>query len=225
MPTPRATVNQIVQLGVETTPGTAIPANRLVSAFTWKFQPKPATKQFTATGRKYPSASEELTEYSIGTITGEGDFNALIYPIVSCYGKGPQILPPTAPALATATTGGTILAGTYQVLITYVNGSGETIGSSSASITTTGATSTITVTAPPQAGNATGYNSYFTALGGSVFWKQNGGSPTAIGVNFVLSAPPSTSTSNPPTVNGTGATPAAHTPSTTLAFDWVFFPP
>ena len=218
----RATVNQVVQIGAESVPGTAVPASKLLSAFMWTFGEKAATKQFTATGRKYPSASELLTEYAAGKISGQGDFGALIYPVASVYGKGPQILPPTAPALATATSGGTVLAGVYQVLITYVNANGETVGSSASSITTTGSTSTITVTSPTQAGNATGWNAYFTAINGSTFTKQNS-SPTAIGTNFVLSAPPSAGAA-PPTSNTTGTTPALHSPSTT-AYDWTFYPP
>jgi hypothetical protein len=83
----RASVNQVVQLGAEATPGTAVAAGKLLSAFTWAFGDKSATKQLTATGRKYPSASELLTEYSAGKISGEGDFAALIYPVSSVYGK------------------------------------------------------------------------------------------------------------------------------------------
>lgn len=224
MPNVRATVNQVVYIGAEGTPGTPVTPGKLLSSFLWTFGEKATTKQFTATGRKYPSASEMLFEYAAGKISGQGDFGGLIYPLASICGKGSQLFPPTAPALATATNGGTVLAGVYQVLITYVNANGETTGSSSASITTTGSTSTITVTSPATASNTTGYNTYITAVNGSVFWKQNGGSPTAIGTNFTLTAPPSTSTSNPPTANTTGTTPAAHGASAT-AFDWTFFPP
>lgn len=222
MPNARATVNQVVQIGAEVTPGTPVGATKLLSAFLWTFGEKVATKQFTATGRKYPSASEMLTEYAAGKISGQGDFGALVYPLASICGKGPQLLPPTAPGLATAASGGTVLAGVYQVLITYVNANGETVGSSSASITTTGSVSTITVTSPAAQSNATTYNTYITPVNGSVFWKQ--GSATNIGTNFVLTAPPSTGTSNPPTSNTTGTTPAAHGASTS-AFDWTFFPP
>ena len=225
MPNVRATVNQVVQIGAETVPGTAVPAGKLLSAFTWSFGDKPTTKQFTATGRKYPSASELLTELAMGKITGEGDFNALIYPVASCYGKGPQLAPPTAPALATATTGGTVLAGVYGVIVSYVNANGETTGSSSASITTTGSTSTITITSPAAAANATGWYAYVTQVNGSAYTRQQtAGSPTAIGVNLVLSAPPTNTGLAPQTSNATGTTPALHSPST-IAYDWTFFPP
>lgn len=221
MPNVRATVNQVVQIGAETTPGTAVPAGKLLSAFLWTFGEKAATKQFIATGRKNPSASELLTEFSMGKISGNGDFGALIYPIASTFGKGPQCPPPAVPALATATTGGTVLAGTYQVIITYVNANGESIGSSSASITTTGSASTITVTSPAAFSNATQYNVYMTAANGTTFTKQ--GSGTNIGTNFVLSAPPGAGAA-PPTSNTTGTGPALHSPSTT-ANDWTFLGP
>ena len=83
----RASVNQAVQLGPETTPGTSVAATKLLTAFTWTFGPKPTTKQFTGTGRKYPSASEMLTDSSAGKVAGVGDFNQLPYIVASVFGK------------------------------------------------------------------------------------------------------------------------------------------
>jgi hypothetical protein len=83
----RASVNQQVQLGAEATPGTAVAANRLLTAFTWTFGAKPVTKQFVGTGRKRPSASELLTDASLGKVAGQGDFNQLVYLLSSVYGK------------------------------------------------------------------------------------------------------------------------------------------
>lgn len=83
----RAAVNQAVQLGVETVHGTSVPANKLIEAWTWTFGDKPATKQFTATGRKHPGASELLTEMSEGKVAGQGDFNAGVYLLSSLWGK------------------------------------------------------------------------------------------------------------------------------------------
>jgi hypothetical protein len=81
----RAKVNQVVQIGVEATHGTGTVAGKLLSAWDWTFGAKAATKQFTGTGRKYPSASAELTEYSVGKIAGHGDFAALVYPLSSVW--------------------------------------------------------------------------------------------------------------------------------------------
>jgi hypothetical protein len=111
---------------------------------------------------------------------------------------------PAAPTLATATTGGTVLAGTYKVIVTYVNANGETVGSASASQVTTGSTSTITITSPTQPGGATGWYAYVTQVGGSVYTRQQAaGSPTNIATNLVLTAPPTSSGANPPVVNST----------------------
>lgn len=82
----RATVNQTVQIGKETTHGTAVGAGKLLSAFDWTFGEKAATKQWVATGRKYPTASALLTEYAMGKISGHADFAACVYPISSVFG-------------------------------------------------------------------------------------------------------------------------------------------
>jgi hypothetical protein len=132
-----------------------------------------------------------------------------------CKGDGRQALVTTAAGSATITTtplaapaaptvnnsgsGGTILAGVYQVKVTYVNRWGETVASSSTSTTTSGSTSTITITAPTSSGNATGWYAYVTQLGGSTYTRQQApGSPTAIGAALVLTAPPTSSGANPP---------------------------
>ncbi len=112
---------------------------------------------------------------------------------------------PAAPTLATATTGGTVLAGTYQVEITVVNAAGESIASASSSQATTGSTSTLTVNSPAAGGGATGWYAYVTQVGGSTYTRQQtAGTPTAIGTNLVLTAPPTSTGANPPTANATG---------------------
>lgn len=75
------------------------------------------------------------------------------------------LLPPVQSALGTATTGGTITAGTYRYVVTAINASGETTVSNEQTIVTTGATSTVTVTWVAVTG-ATGYKLYKTAAGG-----------------------------------------------------------
>lgn len=118
-----------------------------------------------------------------------------------------QLTPPAQPAPTTATTGGTVLAGTYQVILTYVNVNGETLGSVAASVITAGSTSTITIPSPVPNGTATGWYAYVTQAGGVLFTRQQAaGSPTPIGTNLVLSAPPTNTGLNPPTSNTSGAT-------------------
>lgn len=83
----RASVNQQVQLGVEATPGTSVAAAKLIEAFTWAWGIKPSVKTFRPTGRKYLSTAEELTEMTNGKISGDMDYNALMYVLNSVYGK------------------------------------------------------------------------------------------------------------------------------------------
>lgn len=59
-----------------------------------------------------------------------------------------ELATPGGPTLSTATTGGTLAAGTYTYTITRVNANGETLASAPVSITTTGSTSTVTLTFP-----------------------------------------------------------------------------
>ena len=114
---------------------------------------------------------------------------------------------PAAPALATAITGGTVLAGVYQVEVTYVNASGETTASVSASITTTGSTSTITIASPLPTGNASGWYAYVTQVNGSSYTRQQApGSPSGIAASLVIAAPPTNTGLAPPGSNtATGA--------------------
>lgn len=113
---------------------------------------------------------------------------------------------PPAPALSNSASGGTVLAGTYQAKITYLNRYGETVASASASTTTSGSTSTLTLTPPNVAGsqNATGYNAYITLAGGNTYFKQNS-TPLLLGQVLTLTAPPSGSGANPPGSDTTAA--------------------
>ena len=83
-----------------------------------------------------------------------------------------QLPPPTQSALATASSGGTITAGTYKYIVTAINALGETTGSNEQTIVTTGATSTVTVTWVAVTG-ATGYKLYKTASGGATQTELN----------------------------------------------------
>lgn len=110
---------------------------------------------------------------------------------------------PAQPTVSNSGSGGTIAAGTYQVEVTYVNQQGETTASTSQSTTTTGSTSTITITSPADpGGSVTGWYAYVTQAGGSTYTRQQtAGSPTAIGSNLTLTAPPTNTGANPPTGN------------------------
>lgn len=71
---------------------------------------------------------------------------------------------PVNAAFTTATTGGTLAAGTYSYRVSATNAAGETLASTATAITTTGATSTVTVNWGAVAG-ATGYKVYGRVAG------------------------------------------------------------
>jgi hypothetical protein len=125
--------------------------------------------------------------------------------------SGLGLAAPDAPALTTATSGGTVDDGFYGVKITYVNANGESTASDPFYIAAAGASadqSTITVVSPAAAGSggnaATKYKVYMTPKNGGPYKLQNS-TGTNIGTNFTLSAPPVTNTATPPTSNTTGA--------------------
>jgi hypothetical protein len=111
-------------------------------------------------------------------------------------------LPLNAPASPNivAVTASNPPAGTYEVETTYVNSSGETVGSAAASITTTGGALGIYVPSPASYSNATGWNVYFTTIGeNSLFYEQNS-TPIALGTAYTQSAAISTTGNQPPAV-------------------------
>jgi hypothetical protein len=114
-----------------------------------------------------------------------------------CSANG-AIAPPI-PTLSTADAGGTVLAGSYQVRITYVTAAGETLPTLAQTVTTSGSTSTITISSPPPASGATGWYAYVTQVGGATFTRQQlPGVPTAIGADLTLTAPPTSAGAAPP---------------------------
>jgi hypothetical protein len=90
------------------------------------------------------------------------------------YGRGPSANgyagAVSAPVISssTATTGGTIAAGTYPVVVTARTGYGESVISNNTAQVTTGATSTITVNVTTAPTGALGYNLYIGTAGGAV---------------------------------------------------------
>lgn len=130
---------------------------------------------------------------------------------------------PAAPVPTTTTTGGTIAAGVYGVEITYVNAFGETLASVNGPITTTGATSKITIPAPPVIGNATGWYAYVTQVNGAIFTRQQtAGAPTSLNSSLVLTAPPTNTGANPPGANTTAGFTQPSVPATGVAFTNTF---
>lgn len=117
--------------------------------------------------------------------------------------EGPLSTPPATPGTATNAAGGTVLAGTYLAAVSFVTPFGETAPSGIASQVTSGSTSTLTVNSPtgaplgpanPNFSAYTGYYVYLSQAGGSTLTRQQAaGSPTPIGTNFTITAPPTSS--------------------------------
>lgn len=88
----RSTVNQTLQLGVETTPGVAVPANRRIDCLAFKFGIKGDFKKTAGTGRKYDSVQQLNAEWTEGSFDGSLDYNGLVYVKSGALG----IITPTA---------------------------------------------------------------------------------------------------------------------------------
>jgi len=110
-----------------------------------------------------------------------------------------DIATPVQSAPSTATTGGTLAAGTYRAKITAINTRGETLASNEQSQVTTGSTSTVTWNWGAVTG-ATGYKVYVTngATNSETFLVTVG----AV-TNYVWTGTPAFSAGNaaPPTLN------------------------
>lgn len=113
--------------------------------------------------------------------------------------SGSTLQAPSAAPTVTPTTGtGTVAAGTYAVAVTYVDSSGETTPSPSASATLSDA-GELTVTSPEAATGATSYSVYVSAVGTTTPLYLQG--TEAIGTSFTLSTPVVTTSATAPTVS------------------------
>jgi len=121
------------------------------------------------------------------------------------------LLVPAAPVPTTAATGGTVADGAYKVTVTYVNAAGETTASAQGTVTAAGGgTSTLTVPSPPALPGATGWFAYVSQAGGNTLTRQQApGSPTNIGTNLTISAPPTSGGAQAPAGNTTAAAPGS----------------
>lgn len=115
------------------------------------------------------------------------------------YSRGPSangyVGPITAPSgltASSASSGGTIAAGTYSVFVTAVGGWGESAPSNIVTTSAITSTGTITITAwPTLPSGAVGWNVYvFTAATGNFFFQQfvAAGSAQAIASGLVLTS-------------------------------------
>lgn len=93
----KASIFQTIQVGVETTPGTAVPANKKLTSLSMVPQPQAETDAFRAAGDKYSSFATLNKEWSSIDIDGKPTFNEIVYLLAS-------LLHYTAPAQQGSTT-------------------------------------------------------------------------------------------------------------------------
>lgn len=82
----RSTVSQITQIGVETTPGTSVAANKLLASLEITGGIKAQNKKFRPQGRKYSSfivPGREWTEWKLG---GQVTYGEVVYALSSIMG-------------------------------------------------------------------------------------------------------------------------------------------
>jgi hypothetical protein len=77
--TERSTITQTVQIGVETTPGTAVPANKRLQSIGIAIGAKVDSKEFTPIGQKYPTLAVVGKEWSEAELTGQPCYTELPY--------------------------------------------------------------------------------------------------------------------------------------------------
>jgi hypothetical protein len=82
----RASVNQQVQLGAESTAGTPVAAGKSLRCFTWVLGPNADIAEYGATGRKYTQTTIENAEWVDISVDGPIDYNGVIYPLDSTMG-------------------------------------------------------------------------------------------------------------------------------------------
>lgn len=81
----RASVVQQVQIGLESTSGTSVPAGKLLEALDVQMAPKVTAKEFRPQGRKYASQVLLEQEWAESKYSGIADFQSLAY-VLSCFG-------------------------------------------------------------------------------------------------------------------------------------------
>ena len=84
------TVNQRIQLGVESTSALGTPVTtgmKLLECFDWTFGIMADVLTYRATGHKYDTVQEENEEWSEGTIAGTLDYNGVVYVLAGVMGS------------------------------------------------------------------------------------------------------------------------------------------
>lgn len=76
---PRATVNQVVQVGVESTPGTPVAANKKLQSLSFMLSPNPSVEMFRPSGFKYSTVAALGKDWSSLDVEGQPTYDEMIY--------------------------------------------------------------------------------------------------------------------------------------------------
>jgi len=106
-----------------------------------------------------------------------------------------QLARPIAPTVNGSASGGTVAAGTYYIVVTYVDAYGETRYSPETSVTLSGATSSFTIVSPSNPGNAAAWKAFSSTTSGGPYFDLT--SVTSFGTNLTRTTTPPTSGTNP----------------------------
>lgn len=186
----RANVNRVVQVGVESTPGTAVAANKTLPTMNLQLSRSIDVQQFRAQGWKLPTAAPIVHDLGGGSLDGPMNFTEIVYPLSTIV--TPAITTPGGATLArkwlfTALASGanafktlTIQEGdstaalqmAYSLLtefgLNYSDGgatiSGTLLGRTPTTASLTGSPSAIT----QLPGTARGVDVYMDAIGGTI---------------------------------------------------------
>lgn len=83
---PRDMVNVVYQLGAETTPGTAVPADKRLPGVSFDCRPDLRTVQFRGNGSKTTTGNQQIRNMSGGDFEGLLDYNHLLYLVAGLIG-------------------------------------------------------------------------------------------------------------------------------------------
>lgn len=83
----RSTISQVVQIGVEATPGTAVPANKKLQAMGIEPSPQFEISNFRPAGSKFSTLSILGKEWVEADVSGRATYTEIVYPLSSIIGK------------------------------------------------------------------------------------------------------------------------------------------
>jgi hypothetical protein len=91
----RASVNQRIQIGVESASGTGVTATKIVECFDFKPAIKADAKTYRGTGRRWASVAEENREWMEIPVSGNLDYQGIVYMISGPFGAATITTHPT----------------------------------------------------------------------------------------------------------------------------------